>query len=723
MSLLGSPVSLIVRGVEYDSKGEAAIAIPCTPQQITEYKRIHNCTMKEAADYFVMTRDNNTFGGKLFSSAKEYVMSRGANYNKVQKLKTCLNCGWEEAVDKSLQDREYSATLPDGSNCTVDQFLRFWNIKISRFYNAAKELGYSTSEMCAKINKNESYRESLIYQGAVNLKQFGHYTNSEGQMFCRVTCLECGRNLTVTRQEKFDFVHYEEFCLSHKVDRIKKSADGVPTYSVGDKIDVCLRDASVEAHCKDSTIRRVHQETGVPIQELLTKSYNEWLENRPPFNVDGKMCNTKSEVAKELHISIIHMYDLIKNHNNVQETIDYVLRRRLEKEEQKSEKFRIDVISDNTLKILLRELGTNDAVLEFVHKYPDLFVGSLSPCWMMAPKYDCLIDGKRYYTLNSISAALSIERHVVSKAIKKYESTQEAVDYLMNKEDGIFTIYGVEYNNIYSACRYLHTTMRSLKKFCSENDCTMQEGLDYLASGGVLNRHAGTYSVVYNDKLYTLRKDIAKVFDTSVGTLRSVQDDFGFTDQETVDYKAESIKIGRPLRKMADRTYGNPPYFYNGNSYFYIGDVADALGVLRVSLTSKARTLGSTQGAVDYYAEHGIPTDKWSDVSAIINGVTCTGLEEICSILRVQVAIFRRKMNNDNLTLEETIDYFLNSSARSLSLRKDFHASVKDAYVGRDGKQYFFVTCEICKRVLILVEGDVISFVHSEEFCNSNEVP
>lgn len=327
---MGVPVAgMVVRGVQYNTLGEAANAIPCNPTQLSGYKREHGCSMQEAIEYFVADRDSKTFEGRVWKSVKEYVQYKGLSYSSVVHYRLENQCTWQEAVEHHLKMKSSILALPDGRACTVEEFRKEFGLSGRAFYAYAKSHNMSGMDLAIECLRDKNLLESLRKKVTERSYEILSKCGVGRTLKYVIKCKTCGRVIRIPADLREEFVHSEEFCKSHEYAFKSSAKPSNERYTVGGVSGLSFRAACQLAHCNQHTLRRRKEKTGRSLQDLLAEAYSDWSADSGPWDVNGQVCRTKKECARQLGVKDTTFYTLVRSKGSVQAAIDYYSREAL----------------------------------------------------------------------------------------------------------------------------------------------------------------------------------------------------------------------------------------------------------------------------------------------------------------------------------------------------------------------------------------------------------
>lgn len=732
---MGVPLTgLSVRGVVYDTLNAAAAAVPCSPQQITEYKREKNCTAQVALDRFVQHRDERTFEGKVWKSAKEYIESKGLDYTPISGYHSKHKCSWEEAIAAITSGKTYATALPDGTGCSVQEFLHYHTIPVVRFYRTAKDLNLDGAGLANKCRADSALLESLKRRDdSVEHKVLSHQTNRAGELVYTIECLICGKSLRVSAEERKAFAHSDEFCSSHEYVQIKLPiTHSKERYTVGDATNLSLRDASVLAHCSDKTLKREHEDTGRPLQELITEAYEKWNADKGPWTVRGVTCHTRRECSKLLGISESGFYSMqTKRGFTVQQAIDYYVARGQvgPKYTSAEKKFAKEVGLNPRLSTdMVKELGSEQAVRDYIARYPKLFEGRPSSQWRSAPLWECYIGGERCYTYEDIASAVGLSvqtmqgyfsdrvegetmQMVVDRVVSSRTAREEKGTLFYNQwTDEELSLLRAEYetNGAYIDSLLKRHSVSSIRSKAKEL------GLVY----------RGLRTDAWTEEELQILRDQYPVCGTEIPQL------LGTRSRSSISNKAHRLK----LQTVDD--FGKSLVFEG--KLVSLRELRDTLGIMTFTVGNVAEQLGcDEQTALERIASFFIRLEDGTyfrtaaqftqdERKYVHTGRNRWSITKYCEVnLLSYEAVMRlvdRGKSADEAVAEVVPGWCAEDSLHVLGQLTPAGMRTEKVFTCRDGLNRYQIECPVCHNKVILTRAEFIGFEHSHTFCTEHSL-
>lgn len=725
---------LMVRGVLYTTLKDAAAAVPCNPQQITEYKREKNCTAQDALDYFVQRRDELTFEGKLWKSAKEYIESKGLDYISVYGYRRRNKCSWEEAITAITSGKTYPTALPDGTGCSVQEFLRYHTIPVVRFYRTAKDLNLDGAGLANKCRMDSVLLASLKRrEEEPACKTLSHQTNKAGELVYMVECMICGRNLKVSAEERKSFVHSDEFCSSHEYVRIRPPITySKERYTVGDSTNLSLRAASALAHVSDVTLKRAHKDTGRPFQELLTEAYEKWNADKGPWVVHGVECHTRRQCSELLGIAeTTFSYTATKLSFTTQQTIDYYLSKATStsKYTEAERRFAKEVgLSPRLSTDMVKTLGSEQAVRDYIARYPKMFEGRVNSKWRDAPLWECYIGGERYYTYEDIASATGLS--VVT--LQGYFSERAGGETMQAVVDRVISSRTAREKN--GTLFFNKWTDEERDLLCAEYE-TKGANIESLRK-----RHSISSIRTLANKLGLVYKGIPEGAWTEfeLQLLREYYPKLG-TDipqlQETRSPRSILNKAQR-LGLKTNEDFGKHLMF-EGKAVSY-RQLRDKLGIMTFTVRDVAKRLGcDEQTALDRIASCFIRQDDGTYFRTAVQftqderkyvhiGGNRWSISKYCEVHSLSYESVIRLVYNgksaDEAVAEVIPGWSAESSTYVLGQLTPAGMRTEKVITCRDGLTRYQTECPVCHNKVILTRAEFISFEHSHTFCTEHSL-
>lgn len=215
-------------------------------------------------------------------------------------------------------------------------------------------------------------------------------------------------------------------------------------YIVGDRSNLGIKDAAKLAHTAATTLKKRSEITGKSIQELLDESYNNWIKDPPPYQVNGKSCKNVTEVARALGVGRPAVKKRIDAGMTVSEAVKDIQMsmsgRKLAREQMKHA---TELgISIQLYKSILHGLKTSEAVDAYVRKYKRYFENyTHGSRWDVPLRYDCVINGVECCSPDEVCVALGISLPTLLELMRTYHklSMQQRIDVYLSKKHRVYT--------------------------------------------------------------------------------------------------------------------------------------------------------------------------------------------------------------------------------------------------------------------------------------------
>lgn len=459
-------ISYVVRGVDYYTISSAAAAVPCNPGQITEYKREHSCTVQEALDYFISRREETTFEGKVYSSAKQWIEEKGLgeHYTQIVGIRQRHACSWEEALSIFKEAVRTDGTCDirrAGGKIPTSEWLRSRGIPVTSFYKYVTASRYSVDELRRLYDEGAEVdvvtglpKGNEVYYALAPRKSF-NTTDTKATQHCtggvsrrRVTadmlpyrkiskigkgesltyvveCKTCGRIIRISATEAKTFSHSEDFCKNHEYTPREPRPIGDRIYQVGSQIGLTFRLACIAAHTTPEKIDERARDYGWTRQEALSRTFAAWTANHGPWVVGDVMCNTREEVASQFDVSASTLASKCTRMGwTVQQWIDFKLGKSVSSSDMDMQfsgnyskeatelAYKFD-ISRTVAADVISFRGTPEAAAAYIQRFLKLFTRVRSN-WKQGESWECHINGKRLYTVEDIAQACGVGSTQVS---------------------------------------------------------------------------------------------------------------------------------------------------------------------------------------------------------------------------------------------------------------------------------------------------------------------
>lgn len=186
------------------------------------------------------------------------------------------------------------------------------------------------------------------------------------------------------------------------------------------------------------------------------------------------------------------------------------------------------------------------------------------------------------------------------------------------------------------------------------------------------------------------------------------------------------------------RTFNGRPLLPNQNVYVCKGikcgslrEVGELLGIDSTTLAKVAERRGiSKQEAINLYESGEIKRpNRWPNGGIELFGIPCLSASTAAELLHMTEGSLFAVASRENVsaaTYAKSLEqkYILGHiSKAALGRARPDLRPMAPKYCGRDGKNYFLITCPVCSMNLLLAPLEILQFEHSEEFCKEHEEP
>lgn len=94
-------------------------------------------------------------------------------------------------------------------------------------------------------------------------------------------------------------------------------------YTVGRDRNLPFIPACKAAHISPKRVRNIHEQTGIPIQDILCEAYSAYMKDLPPYLVDGISFAYRRDVSEYLNISPSHFSNLVRQCGTVAAAVSW----------------------------------------------------------------------------------------------------------------------------------------------------------------------------------------------------------------------------------------------------------------------------------------------------------------------------------------------------------------------------------------------------------------